>query len=141
MFSTPIYGHRGCRALYPENSLEGFQHALNLGIQGIELDVVISKDGHVVVSHEPWMHPRYCQAPNHREITQEYNLFQMNYEEIKTFDTGSKFYLPFPLQEKLPTYKPLLKDFLELCNRFEGNLFIILELKSEKNWINKYQPP
>lgn len=140
MFSIPIYGHRGCRALYPENSLEGFQHALNLGIQGIELDVVISKDGNVVVSHEPWMHKFYCTLPNSEDITEEHNLFQMDYKNIKKFDTGSKFYLPFPLQEKLPTYKPLLKEVLHFCNDLEEDFLIILELKSETKWINKYQP-
>ena len=69
MFSTPIYGHRGCRALYPENSLEGFQYTLELGVQGIELDVVISNDEKVVVSHEPWMHKSYCMTPKNEEIT------------------------------------------------------------------------
>ncbi len=140
MFSIPIYGHRGCRALYPENSLEGFQYVLELGIQGIELDVVVSKDNQVVVSHEPWMHRQYCTDPNNKEITKEYNLFQMNYDQIKQFDTGSKFYLSYPLQKKIPTYKPLLKEVIELCNNYEHELFFILELKSERHWVNQYQP-
>lgn len=140
MKKTPIYGHRGCRSLYPENSLEGFQYALNLGIQGIELDVVISKDKQVVLSHEPWMDKRYCLDKQKNEIDTMYNLFKMDYTEIQEFDTGSKFYINFPLQEKIQTYKPLLKELIDLVNQQEKAIFFILELKSEKEWDTIFQP-
>ncbi|MGD9327932.1 MAG: glycerophosphodiester phosphodiesterase family protein, partial [Cyclobacteriaceae bacterium] len=44
-------GHRGCRGIMPENSLEAFEKALDLGVKTLEMDVVISKDGEVIVSH------------------------------------------------------------------------------------------
>ena len=49
-----IEGHRGARGLVPENTIPSFLKALEYGVETIELDVVVSADGKVVVSHEPW---------------------------------------------------------------------------------------
>ena len=48
-----LQGHRGARGLFPENSIEGFVGAVDLLVNTLEMDVVISKDKKVVVSHEP----------------------------------------------------------------------------------------
>lgn len=47
-----VYGHRGAPAEYPENTLAGFRHAIELGVHGVELDVHLSKDGVAVVCHD-----------------------------------------------------------------------------------------
>jgi glycerophosphoryl diester phosphodiesterase len=60
---TEIHGHRGCRGYFPENTLQGFLHAATLDIDAIEMDVVISKDHEVVVSHELYMHRKKCLWP------------------------------------------------------------------------------
>ena len=39
-----IFGHRGCRGVYPENTIEGFKKAIEFGVDGIELDVVVNKN-------------------------------------------------------------------------------------------------
>ncbi|MCP4520760.1 MAG: hypothetical protein GY827_03545 [Cytophagales bacterium] len=134
MKKIPVYGHRGCRALFPENSLEGFAHALDLGVQGIELDVVISKDLQVVVSHEPWFSKEYC------SVEQEHNIFEMDYALVRTIDSGTKIHSRFPSQKSITTFKPLLKEVIELCNQSKSPCFFILELKSEDEWVGKYQP-
>ncbi|MEL7342284.1 MAG: glycerophosphodiester phosphodiesterase family protein, partial [Bacteroidota bacterium] len=46
-----IQGHRGCRGLLPENSIAGFLKAIDIGVTTLELDVVISKDSQVLLSH------------------------------------------------------------------------------------------
>ena len=51
---TPIYGHRGCRGNFPENTIIAFQEALKMGADGIELDVVVNGEKQLVVSHEPY---------------------------------------------------------------------------------------
>src|SRR5690606_33720675 len=51
----PIQAHRGARAYYPENSLYAFAQCVKEGGRILELDVVISRDGQIVVSHEPWL--------------------------------------------------------------------------------------
>lgn len=48
-----IIGHRGARGLWPENSLEGFQHLARLGVEGVEFDVHPTLDGDIVVIHDP----------------------------------------------------------------------------------------
>ena len=49
-------GHRGARGLYPENTLEGFVRAAALGVDGIEIDIAMTADDVVVVTHDPALH-------------------------------------------------------------------------------------
>jgi len=49
----PVHGHRGARSILPENTLRGFQYALDIGADFIEMDVAVTKDGVLVVSHDP----------------------------------------------------------------------------------------
>lgn len=48
-----IIGHRGARNLWPENSLEGFRRTRDLGVDAVEFDVHLSRDGELVVIHDP----------------------------------------------------------------------------------------
>jgi len=135
-----IFGHRGCRGILPENSIEGFKKAIDLGVDGIEFDVVVNKDKQIVISHAPYMEKKYCLMPDGRKIKQEkeINLFQMTQMEIEQFDCGSKYHPNFPEQKKLKTYKPLLQ---ELFNKVDfSNVMILFEIKSEKRYYGKYQP-
>lgn len=52
MNHTKIYGHRGSMGTMPENTLLSFLHALESGVDGIELDVQLTSDGHLVVIHD-----------------------------------------------------------------------------------------
>ena len=62
-YTFDLQGHRGARGLAPENSIPAFKKALSLGVNTLELDVVISKDDQVVVSHEPWINHQICLTP------------------------------------------------------------------------------
>jgi glycerophosphoryl diester phosphodiesterase len=135
-----VYGHRGARGVFPENTLQGFQYAANLGVDGIELDVVISKDNKVIVSHEPWMNPKTCTKPNRSKVgfLRRKNLYRMNYAEIKQYDCGLRGHPDFTEQEKIAAYKPLLSDVIEkvektLHNKKEPLPIYIIEIKS--SWI------
>ena len=85
-----IEGHRGCRGLMPENTIPAFKKALDLGVTTLELDVCISKDGQVVVSHEPYMNSLFCSKPDGSAVTKadekSLNLYKMPYSEIKKYD-------------------------------------------------------
>ena len=109
-----VHGHRGCRGLRPENTLPGFLHALALGVDVIEMDVVISADNQVVVSHEPWLNPSICLGPDGKAIgpnaTRHFNLYQMPYAEIRRCDCGTLQHPGFPEQVPAPTCKPLLSE-------------------------------
>lgn len=145
---TAIYGHRGARGIYPENTLQGFLYAANIGLDGIELDVVISKDNKVVVSHEPWMNPKTCTKPNLSKVSflRRKNLYRMNYASIKQYDCGLRGHPDFAKQKKIAAYKPLLSEVIQQVedtlqkNKLPLPLYII-EIKS--SWItdNELHPP
>ena len=109
-----VQGHRGCRGLMPENSIPGFLKALELGVNTLELDVVISADKKVVVSHEPYFSHTICKDPLGRTIEKEHeeshNIFQMNLSDIQRYDCGTKPHPQFPAQLKIKTYKPTLGE-------------------------------
>ena len=135
-----IFGHRGCRGILPENSIEGFQKAIDLGVDGIEFDVVVNKDKQVVISHEPYMEQKYCLMPDRGKIKygKELNLFQMTQMEIEQFDCGSLYHPNFSEQKKLKTHKPLLQEVFSKIDFSE--VMILFEIKSEKRYYGKYQP-
>ncbi len=120
-----VQGHRGARGVYPENSIPAFIYAIDQGVTTLELDVVISADGKVVVSHEPWMNPNICLAPDGSELKgdeKDYNLFRMTYEQIGRYDCGSKANKSFPEQKKVFTQKPLLSEVIATAERYmKGN--------------------
>lgn len=144
-----LQGHRGCQGLMPENSLPGFRHALEIGVTTLELDVVISADSQVVVSHEPWLSPEFCADTAGRRVNSDsevrYNLFEMFYAEIRQYDCGSLPHPRFPKQQKLPTYKPLLREVLDSteshARRLERPLpFYNVEIKRRPEWDDVFHP-
>lgn len=147
--SLDIQGHRGCRGLLPENTIPAFIHALELGVTTLELDVVVSKDGKLVVSHEPFLSPIICTNPEGEEITaaqeKQYNLYRMSYEEIRQCDCGSLPHPRFPEQKKMLAYKPLLVDVIDTVERYirENKIPSIqynIETKSSKSGDNIFHP-
>ena len=139
-----VQGHRGCRGLFPENSLPAFEKAIDLGVNTLELDLAISKDKKVVVSHEPYINKLFCLNTLGEEITLEeekiYNLFQMNYQEIKAFDCGTKQYDRFPEQQKIKTYKPLLSEVFELAKAKNSGVKFNIEIKANPKYDAIYTP-
>ena len=109
-----IQGHRGARGYYPENTITAFIEAVKLGVNTLELDVVISKDLQVVVSHEAWMNAIFCTRPDGIEVEknskEKYNLYKMPFSEIAKYDCGKRGNAEFPLQEAVPEHKPLLTE-------------------------------
>ena len=139
-----IQGHRGCRGLLPENSLPAFEKAIDLGVHTLELDIAITKDHKVVVSHEPFMSRTICYDPEGGNIPEEmdmtYNLFEMTHEEIKQFDCGSKFHPKFAGQKQLKTYKPLLTEVFELVKAKKVDVKFNIEIKSKPIYYGIYTP-
>jgi len=116
-----LQGHRGSRGLMPENSIEAMLEAIRWGVTTLEMDVVITKDKQVVLSHEPFMNIEIATLPvgvNNNENSKAFNIFQMTYEEVKTWDVGSKFNPRFPDQRKMKVHKPLLKELIEAVESY-----------------------
>ena len=110
-------GHRGCRGLMPENTISAMKKAMDLGVTTLEMDVVISKDKKVVVSHDTYMSSVFCLKPNGDSISSKEEksilLYGLEYSEIKRYDAGSKHNIGFPQQQNFPTYKPMLSELID----------------------------
>ena len=121
-----VHGHRGCRGLRPENTLPAFWHAVALGVDVVELDVVLSADGQLVVSHEPWMNAAICLDPQGQRIapTEEHshNLYQLPYPAIQRYDCGQLRHPGFPEQQSMPAYKPLLREVVAQVDTWSEQL-------------------
>lgn len=142
-----IQGHRGARGLMPENTIAAFLHAVELGVTTLELDLVVSKDGKLIVSHEPYFSHEMCADPQGARIASDtlYNIYQMTYEEIARFDCGSIEHPRFPDQEKMKVGKPLLSEVVQVVESYLGdnNLPAInynIELKTKEETDDIYHP-
>lgn len=144
-----VHGHRGCRGLMPENTIAGFLHAIDLGVDAIEMDVVMNGDSQLVVSHEPYISPRICLDTNGQELlenmVEQLNMFEMTQAQIELYDCGLKPHENYPGQKKIAATKPLLVDVISAVNAHiaENGLKPIIwniELKSKPKWYGTFQP-
>lgn len=144
-----LQGHRGARGLMPENTIAAFLEALNNGVTTLELDVVITKDGQVLVSHEPYMSHEMCSAPSGETISAEderkFSIYKMTFAETQQFDCGLKPHPRFPEQKKVSVTKPLLQnviaateDHIKSYTFYEVDYSI--EIKSVKGEEGEFQP-
>lgn len=144
-----VIGHRGNVSSYPENTIEGFLSLLEIGADALELDLVISGDREVVVSHEPYMSASNMLTPDGSYIKKSeeknYLLYKMSYDLIRKFDSGSRGNKKFPKQKSFPAYKPLLKEVFakieaETSTGKYSPLTYYLEIKSEPDGYGITQP-
>lgn len=116
-----VQAHRGGAGLMPENTLLSMKNALDLGVNTLELDLQVSKDDKVVVSHDPYFHARYSTRPDGTEVQEsdpkEY-LYQMNYSDIKKYDVGMKKTTVWPNKTCLPAYKPLADELINFAEKY-----------------------
>ncbi len=135
-----IQGHRGCRGLMPENTIPAMITAIDLGVTTLELDVVITKDKKVIVSHEPWFAKNITTKPDGSYMgdreEKRFNIYWMTYEETKSFDVGMKPHPLFPWQQKIKVTKPLLTDLIDsvyatMMYRQRPFPFFNIEIKSD----------
>lgn len=144
-----LQGHRGARGLRPENTVPAFLIALDSGVTTVEMDLAITKDKQVIVSHEPWMSSSICLQPDSSEISQKkersFNLYQMDYAEIIKFDCGSKGNEKFPAQVQISISKPLLKDVITAIEHHikSYSLYEVdynIEIKTSPSGDGKFHP-
>ena len=131
-----IFGHRGCRGVYPENTIEGFKKAIEFGVDGIELDVVVNKNQELVISHESYIDTSYCLT--NKIDNESLNIYKMNISEIQDIDCGSKFVKEFPNQLKVKEKKPTYKEFKKELMDYQGD--ILFEIKCDYDLVNEYFP-
>ncbi len=142
-----LQGHRGARGLMPENTIEGFLKALEFGVTTLELDLAVTSDSQLVVSHEPWINQLICFDSTGAEIEEEYlfNIYKMTYKQVNQFDCGTKENPRFPVQSKIRANKPRLIDVVNEVNYYleVNNMDPVrynIEIKTEKRRDNIFHP-
>ena len=108
---TLVLGHRGCRALRPENTIAAFEHALAVGADILELDVVVTQDNQLVVHHDLDLNGR----PVHT----------LTLAEVRAFDRGATPSPNFPRQKLIPGERiPTLAEVLTFAKQRQARLMI-----------------
>ena len=143
-----VQAHRGGAGLMPENTIEAMKHALDMGVNTLELDLQVSKDGLVVVSHDPYFHHRYAIRPDgshvEKDDPKEY-IYTMPYSEVAKYDVGSRPSEVWPEKACIKTVKPLANDLIDFVENYtkENGLSPVrynIEIKSKdaagegQNW-------
>ncbi len=144
-----IQAHRGARSFFPENTIQAFCKAADLGITVIELDLVVSKDLEIVVSHDPWISGPLCSDPAGNPLGEEdrtrFVIYDMPYSEIISFDCGRP-HPSFPGQQKIVSGKPLLSEVFRQVDDYmeksglNGKMIFNLEIKSLPKYDGRYHP-
>jgi len=132
-----LQGHRGARGLAPENTIAGFARALEIGVTTLELDLAMTKDGVVVVSHDPHLNPDITQGPGGRFLTGKGPaIHSLRFEELQRYDVGrtrpnSAYAKRFPEQRPVEDARiPALQDVFDLVKRAEaGHVRFNIETK------------
>lgn len=118
-------GHRGTRGLMPENTIPAMYKAIDYDVNTVEVDVVYSKDGKVVISHDVYFHTDITTTPDGRQLTakegQQLLLYSMNYDSIRKYDVGLKRHPDFAEQKKMPAYKPLLGELIDSTDLYAAS--------------------
>ncbi len=147
MFDTQA--HRGGRGLMPENTVASMLRGLAYGVRTLEMDVVISKDKKVVLSHEPFFNHEITTKPDGKFVTEAeertINIYKMDYEEIKKYDVGLKAHPRFAKQEKVAAVKPLLSDVFDAVKKYMAEAkrpypFFNIETKTDPLVDGTYHP-
>lgn len=107
-----VHGHRGARAIYPENTIPAFEYAIKIGADFLEMDVAVTKDNVLVISHDPHINPEICKGPHPGVAIHELTLAQ-----LREYDCGALKNPHFPKQQPVPgTRIPTLDEVLSLSS-------------------------
>lgn len=115
-----VHGHRGARAILPENTLPAFEYAVAQGVDALELDMAVTKDDVIVVSHDPILNPPVCSGPR-----AGVPIRQLTLAEVRQYDCGKTKNPAQPKQKPVPgTKMPTLEEVFALAPRghFDFNI-------------------
>jgi len=129
-----VHGHRGARARRPENTLPAFEYAIAQGVDALELDMAVTRDNVIVVSHDPFLQPPVCSGPRGKAV-----IHKLTLAEVKQWDCGAIRNPGFAHQQPVPgTRMPTLEEVFSLAPR--GTFLFNIETKSFPDH-PEYTPP
>lgn len=129
--TVQIQGHRGWRSTWPENSIPGFLAAIEAGVSRLELDLVVTSDGELIIFHDLFLNPERCTYRDGSDIENPALLiYSLPLDAIKKIDCGRKVHPLFPHQKAFPGAEiPTLRTFLAAVQ--DKEIFLNLELKRD----------
>jgi glycerophosphoryl diester phosphodiesterase len=144
-----IEAHRGGRALYPENTLASFANALSMGVDTLELDIGVTQDGAIVVSHERSLNPDLARDSDGAYVAPPgIPLIRLPLAEVRKYDVGqirpgSAYAAQFPEQRVMPgTPIPTLREVVALVRKSgNANVRLNIETKIDPNFPDESPDP
>jgi glycerophosphoryl diester phosphodiesterase len=133
--TVKVQGHRGARALRPENTLPAFEYAIAQGVDALELDMAVTRDNVIVVSHDPYLEAPVCTGPQPKATIRELTL-----AEVRKWDCGAQRNPAFPRQQPVRgTRMPTLDEVFALAPK--GTFLFNIETKSFPDHPELTPPP
>lgn len=124
-----VHGHRGARAVRPENTLPAFRYALEAGVDVLELDLVVTADDRLVVHHDPYV-GALCRDPKGRPPPEHLPLRTLTLEALRRYDCGAVRNPRFPNQKTVPgTRIPTFDEVLALAAAHRRPVGLNVEMK------------
>ena len=123
-----VEGHRGARARRPENTIPAFEYAISQGVDVLELDMNVTKDGVRVVSHDPVLHPPGCSGP-----VAQANIHDLTLAQVREWDCGKIQNPAFATQQAIPgTKMPTLDEVFNLAPKGNFQFNIETQINEKK---------
>lgn len=144
-----VHAHRGGAALYPENTVLAMTHAVAIGVPVMELDLHVTGDSQVVVSHDAYMNSIKALTPEGESIPadkdKEYRIYSMAYDSLRRYDVGSRPNPAYPRRKNVKCCVPLVTDLIdavELLTKSNGITPVSynIEIKSDPSKDGIYSP-
>src|SRR4051812_39815475 len=136
-FAFDLQGHRGTRGLAPENTLPAFERALSIGVTTLELDVGLTADGVVVISHDPYLNPTISRDAKGQwlegsrgPLIKSLTLAQLRAYDVGRIRPGTAYAGSFASQEARDgTHVPTLAELFALVKQRKADVRFDIETK------------
>lgn len=122
-----VYGHRGARGLSPEQTMPAYETALRIGVDYVDMDIGITKDGVIVITHDLGLNPNLTRDASGNWVEEATLIKNMTLDEIQTYDVGrlkpgTDYAGYFPHQYGMDNVKiPTLKEAIQFVKQVAGN--------------------
>lgn len=137
-----VHGHRGSRGTHPENTLPAFKEAVASTAEVLELDLHLTKDNALIISHDPMITDRLCQYKKGQRIGKSMRIRELTLKEIKQFDCGSIPNPRFPEQKQVPgTTLITLDELLQWLVKEAPTVELNIETKMDEEDRSKNPDP
>ena len=139
-YTVDVQAHRGGMGLYPEESLDAMINSVKLGVNTLEMDLCVTQDGVVILSHDLYFHHRYATYPDGTPVMSgdpKVYLYHWSYSEIVKWDVGQKYNPEWPERNYMPEVKPVASDVIRAVEKYTADnnlppMYYNIEIKSSE---------